>query len=109
MEKKIIRIGQASSDGSQAGVVISRGGCSFTICACTHGYAIGYVLRKYEKNNSDVRFGSRRRKGQGSVRGGGIASAVTATEYKDPMKVIKRYEKSDSAGRYRTDGERKQR
>lgn len=41
--------------------------------------------------------------------GGGIASAVTATEYKDPMKVIKRYEKSDSAGRHRKDGERKQR
>ena len=40
--------------------------------------------------------------------GGGIASAVTATEYKDPMKVIKRYEKSDSTGRHRTDGERKQ-
>lgn len=41
--------------------------------------------------------------------GGGIASAVTATEYKDPMKVIKRYEKSNSAGRHRQDGERKQR
>ena len=69
LEKKIIRIGQASNEGSQAGAVVSRGGCSFTICACTHGYAIGYVLRKYEKNNSDVRSGSRRRKGQGSVRG----------------------------------------
>ena len=68
MEKKIIRIGQASNEGSQAGVVISRGGCSFTICACTHGYAIGYVLRKYEKNNSDVRFGSRRRKGLRMIR-----------------------------------------
>lgn len=66
LEKKIIRIGQASNDGSQAGVVISRGGCCFTICACTHGYAIGNVLRKYEK-------------------------------------------KSNCYGRYRTDGERKQR
>jgi len=55
--KKIIRIGQASVDGSQAGTVVFRGGCSTTICACTHGYAIGYVLRKYEKNNRDVRSG----------------------------------------------------
>ena len=39
---------------------------------------------------------------------GGLASAVTATEYKDPMKVIKKYE-DYSARRYRTERKREQR
>lgn len=67
MDKKIIKIGQAHKNDSQSGIVYDRHGMMVTLIAGTHGYAIGYVLRKYEKN------------------------------------------KSDSAGRYRTDGERKQR
>ena len=39
---------------------------------------------------------------------GGYASAVTATEYKDPMKVVKRYgEENYSDGRHRKYGQRK--
>lgn len=41
---KIITIGQVSSEGSQAGKVYSPEGVSQTICACTHGYAIGNIF-----------------------------------------------------------------
>jgi len=40
---KIIQIGQVSNDGSQSGKVYSPEGVSQTICACTHGYAIGNI------------------------------------------------------------------
>lgn len=40
---KIIQLGQVSNDGSQAGKVYSPEGVSQTICACTHGYAIGNI------------------------------------------------------------------
>lgn len=40
---KIIQLGQVSNDGSQAGKVYSPDGVSQTICACTHGYAIGNI------------------------------------------------------------------
>lgn len=44
---EIIRLGNASSyKKSQAGVIISAKGISMTICACTHGYAIGYILEE---------------------------------------------------------------
>lgn len=43
---KIDEIGQVSNDGSQAGKVYSPEGVSPTICACTHGYAIGNILDK---------------------------------------------------------------
>lgn len=41
---KIITIGQVSSEGSQAGKVYSPEGVIQTICACTHGYAIGNIF-----------------------------------------------------------------
>lgn len=41
---KIISIGQVSNEGSQAGKVYSPEGVSQTICACTHGYAIGNIF-----------------------------------------------------------------
>ena len=41
---KIITIGQVSSEGSQSGKVYSPEGISQTICACTHGYAIGNIF-----------------------------------------------------------------
>lgn len=40
---KIIQLGQVSNDGSQAGKVYSPEGISQTICACTHGYAVGNI------------------------------------------------------------------
>ena len=66
MEKRIIKIGQASSDGSQAGNVYRRDGIMITLCAGCHGYAMGYVLRKYEEDKSVVRLGCRRRTGKSS-------------------------------------------
>ncbi len=41
---KILEIGQVSNEGSQAGKVYSPEGVSQTICACTHGYAIGNIF-----------------------------------------------------------------
>ena len=70
MEKKIIRIGQASVEGSQAGVVVNRQGCCMTICACTHGYAIGYVLRKYEHSRNNWQYGQTEQRSWTSDRGG---------------------------------------
>ena len=39
-----LRVGQASSDGSQAGMTFSPDGVFQTVCACTHGYAIGNII-----------------------------------------------------------------
>ena len=39
-----IRVGNASSKGSQAGFVFHPDGIFQTVCACTHGYAIGNIL-----------------------------------------------------------------
>lgn len=47
-EPQIIKVGQVSSDGSQAGTVYSPDGLSPTICAGCHGYAMGNILEKYE-------------------------------------------------------------
>lgn len=41
---KIISLGNASTNNSQAGKIYSIDGIFPTICACTHGYAIGYIL-----------------------------------------------------------------
>lgn len=41
--KEIITVGQASNKGSQGGKVYSIEGIFPTVCACTHGYAIGYI------------------------------------------------------------------
>lgn len=43
--KKIIRIGQASTCG-QCGLVYSVHGVFPSICAGTHGYCFGYILEK---------------------------------------------------------------
>lgn len=50
MEKKIIYVGSASSQGSQGGGTYKPQGVMPTICANTHGYAIGNVLRKWNRN-----------------------------------------------------------
>lgn len=41
---KIISLGNVSTNNSQAGKIYSIDGIFPTICACTHGYAIGYIL-----------------------------------------------------------------
>lgn len=41
---EIIRCGQVSNKGSQAGMVYDSEGLFPTVCACTHGYAIGNIL-----------------------------------------------------------------
>ena len=43
-EYSIIRIGNVSTGRSQAGMVYGIDGLFPTLCACTHGYAIGYIL-----------------------------------------------------------------
>jgi DNA (cytosine-5)-methyltransferase 1 len=42
-ENKPVRVGQVSSDGSQAGTVYSDQNIAPTICAGCHGYAMGYI------------------------------------------------------------------
>lgn len=43
---KIISLGNASTNNSQAGKIYSTEGLFPTVCACTHGYAIGYILEE---------------------------------------------------------------
>lgn len=43
---KIISLGNASTKDSQAGKIYSINGLFPTVCACTHGYAIGYIMTK---------------------------------------------------------------
>jgi len=52
--KTVIRIGQTSTDKSQAGYVYSRKGMFVTLIAGTHGYAMGYILRKWQKKSSSL-------------------------------------------------------
>lgn len=40
---KIVRVGNVSIGTSQAGMVYGINGVFPTICACTHGYAFGYI------------------------------------------------------------------
>lgn len=55
--KEVQRIGQAHTEGSQSGIVYSRRKSIVTLIAGTHGYAIGYVVRKWttEKSLSHTR------------------------------------------------------
>lgn len=43
-ERKVKKMGNVSTKNSQAGTVYSPGGLFPTICAGTHGYAIGYII-----------------------------------------------------------------
>lgn len=45
-ENSIIRLGQVSNKGSQSGMVYDPQGLFPTVCACTHGYAIGNILEE---------------------------------------------------------------
>lgn len=47
--KKVERIGQAHSVESQSGIVYNRRKSIVTLIAGTHGYAIGYVVRRWKE------------------------------------------------------------
>ena len=50
MNNNVIRLGNLSTGNSQAGTIYGSRGASPTICAGTHGYAIGYiVVRKKDR------------------------------------------------------------
>lgn len=70
MDKKIIRIGQAHTNGSQSGIVYDRKGMMVTLIAGVHGYAIGYVLRKYEHSRNNWQYGQTEQRSWTSDRGG---------------------------------------
>jgi len=95
MEKKIIRIGQASVDGSQGGTVVNKKGCFMTICACTHGYEIGYVLRKYEHSRNDWQYGQTEQRSWTSDRGG-YKSDNMQQRLERPYKGIEKVWKKES-------------
>lgn len=48
---KIVRVGQVSNKGSQAGMVYDPNGLFLTICAGTHGYAMGNIIEYFDKSN----------------------------------------------------------
>ena len=48
LESQVIKVGQVSSDGSQAGMVYSPDGLAPTLCAGCHGYAMGNILEEQE-------------------------------------------------------------
>ena len=48
MEPQVVKVGQASSDGSQSGMVYSPDGIFPTLCAGCHGYAMGNILEEQE-------------------------------------------------------------
>lgn len=47
-EPQVVRVGQVSSDGSQAGMVYAPDGIFLTLCAGCHGYAMGNILEEQE-------------------------------------------------------------
>ena len=50
MNKKVLKVGNLSTGNSQAGTIYRTwGGLSPTLCAGTHGYAIGYIVFNNQK------------------------------------------------------------
>ncbi len=47
-EPQVVKVGQVSSDGSQAGMVYAPDGIFPTLCAGCHGYAMGNILEEQE-------------------------------------------------------------
>lgn len=53
MNKDVIKVGNLSTGNSQAGTIYGTwGGASPTLCAGTHGYAIGYIVVKRKNRES---------------------------------------------------------
>lgn len=79
---ELISVGQVSNKGSQAGKVYSTEGLFPTVCACTHGYAIGNIL---EENMELIQVGSLNGKHEQSSRiydENGICPTLMAGERK---------------------------
>lgn len=53
MEKKVIKVGNLSIGNSQAGTIYGSWGASPTLCAGSHGYAIGYIVVERKKHERD--------------------------------------------------------
>ena len=51
---KIIRVGQVSNQGSQSGMVYDTNGLFPTVCACTHGYAMGNIIEDLNEGDMDM-------------------------------------------------------
>lgn len=49
MNKKVIKVGNLSTGNSQAGTIYRTWGLSPTLCAGTHGYALGYIVVSKKK------------------------------------------------------------
>lgn len=49
MNKKVIKVGNLSTGNSQAGTIYRTWGLSPTLCAGTHGYALGYIVVNKKK------------------------------------------------------------
>lgn len=50
MNKKVLKVGNLSTGNSQAGTIYRTwGGISPTLCAGTHGYALGYIVVNKKK------------------------------------------------------------
>lgn len=47
-EPQVVKVGQVSSEGSQAGMVYATEGIAPTLCAGCHGYAMGNILEEQE-------------------------------------------------------------
>ena len=56
---KIIKVGQVSNKGSQSGSAYSTVGLFPTVCACTHGYAMGNIMEIKSVDMSKSREGNK--------------------------------------------------
>lgn len=50
----IKKIGNVSFNNSQGGMVYSVDGLFPTICAGTHGYAMGYIMEELQQTNNKI-------------------------------------------------------
>lgn len=51
-ENKLKILGNSSTGKSQAGFIYDSRFISQTICACTHGYAFGYIFARNKKDSN---------------------------------------------------------
>ena len=62
IEPQIIKVGQVSNEGSQAGMVYSPEGLAPTICAGCHGYAMGNIIEPQVLRAERTEYGKAIRK-----------------------------------------------
>lgn len=51
MNKKVLKVGNLSTGNSQAGTIYRTWGGFPTLCAGTHGYALGYIVVNKKKTS----------------------------------------------------------